>query len=205
MVAADSPAPLSFKGVMVSSTFTDLKDHRAALIDALRKQGLFAIGMEDSIPSPDNEVISSSLNMVGDGHAYIGLISLKYGQTPKCPIRNPHELSVTELEFNKATELNRPILIFIMDEDHPTKKKDIELDPVKIKKLDAFRESAKKSAPGSEVHRTYVTFANLEDFAKKAIHVVANLRRYLDKKGTADSADNDQSRSDKIIASASLT
>jgi tetratricopeptide (TPR) repeat protein len=191
-----SPAPKDFKGVMVSSTFTDLKEHRAALMDALRKQGLFAIGMEDSIPTPDDEVISSSLKMVGDGHAYIGLISLKYGQTPRCPDRNPQELSVTELEFNKAGDLKRPILVFIMDEDHPTKKRDVEIDPVKIKKLDAFRESAKKSAPGSEIHRVYVTFQSLEDFTRKAIHVVANLRRYLDEQ---DDTEADEKPSEPIV------
>ena len=32
--------PLQFKGVMVSSTFTDLEKHRAALIKAIKGQGL---------------------------------------------------------------------------------------------------------------------------------------------------------------------
>jgi len=32
---ADPPAPRSVPQVMVSSTYTDLKEHRAALIDAI--------------------------------------------------------------------------------------------------------------------------------------------------------------------------
>ena len=52
--------------------------------------------------------------MVRDGSAYIGVISKKYGQMPKCPTRNPDNLSITELEFNEALHLGRPILLFIM-------------------------------------------------------------------------------------------
>ena len=56
--------PCQFHGVMVSSTFTDLEKHRDALMDALRKEKLFAIGMEDYVPIPGDDEISSSLGMV---------------------------------------------------------------------------------------------------------------------------------------------
>ena len=86
---------------MLSSTFTDLEKHRAALIKAIKAHGLTDVAMEnDSAKLLD--VIDSSLEMVRDGSAYIGVISLKYGQTPKCPKRNPDNLSITELEFNEA-------------------------------------------------------------------------------------------------------
>ncbi len=44
--------------------------------------------------------------------AFIGVISRRYGQTPKCPRRNPDALSIAELEFNEAMRLGRPILLF---------------------------------------------------------------------------------------------
>ena len=112
-------APLQYQGVMVSSTFTDLKEHRAALIKAIKGQGLTDVAMENDSAKPDLDVIDSSLQMVRDSSAYIGVISRKYGQTPKCPNRNPDKLSITELEFNEAQRLNRPILLFIMGENHP--------------------------------------------------------------------------------------
>lgn len=34
-------ASRSYQGVMISSTFTDLKEHRAVLIEALKKEELF--------------------------------------------------------------------------------------------------------------------------------------------------------------------
>src|ERR1017187_8519113 len=95
------PAPLRYQGVMLSSTFTDLKDHRAALTQAIKSQGLADLAMEnDSAKVVD--VIESSLQMVRDASAYIGVISRTYGQTPTDLRRNPHKLSITELEFNEA-------------------------------------------------------------------------------------------------------
>jgi len=42
------------------------------------------------------------------------------------PARNPDGLSITELEFNEAMQLDRPILLFVMGDDHPVKKADVE-------------------------------------------------------------------------------
>jgi hypothetical protein len=75
-------------------------------------------------------------------------ISLKYGRRLKTPKRNPDKLSITELEFKEAQRLGRPVLLFIMGENHhPVKKADIEKDPEKEKKLNTFRERAKKIRP----------------------------------------------------------
>jgi hypothetical protein len=168
---------------MISSTFTDLKEHRAALIQAIKGQGLTDVDMEyDSAKLVD--VIASSLKKVQDASAYIGIISRRYGQTPLSQDRNPHQLSITELEFNEAQRLERPILLFIMG-DHLLHEADFEIDPVKKEKLNAFRERAKQMKPDSPVHRVYATFDSLEEFTRKAIHAVAGLRRYLDEKGTA--------------------
>ncbi|MBA2591620.1 MAG: DUF4062 domain-containing protein [Pseudomonadota bacterium] len=41
------PAPRQYLGVMVSSTFTDLEQHRAALIKAIKGQGLTDVAMEN--------------------------------------------------------------------------------------------------------------------------------------------------------------
>lgn len=170
----DKPAtPRQYQGVMVSSTFTDLEGHRRALMVALQKEELHAIGMEDYVVVPDDDVISSSLNMVGKGSAYIGLISHRYGHVPVCAERNPHEYSICRLEFEEAQSRNLPTLVFIMGEDHPVKKADVETDPEKTKKLEAYRRRAKEG-------RIYVPFNSLEEFTREAIHAVASLRRYLD-------------------------
>jgi hypothetical protein len=165
---------------MISSTFTDLEQHRAALIDAIKGQGLAAVAMESDTAKPDVDIIDSSLRMVRDASAYIGVISRKYGQTPEDPNRNPGKLSITELEFNEAQRLGRPVLLFIMGPIHPLIEADVEIDAGNREKLNAFRERAKQMKPGSTVHRVYAPFDSMEEFSKKAIHAAANLRRYLD-------------------------
>src|SRR6185295_16030586 len=126
MTDDNHPLPRKYLGVTISSTFTDLKEHRAALIKAIKGAGLTDVAMENDSAKPGLDVIDSSLEMVQDGSAYIGVISRKYGQTPKCPKRNPGNVSITELEFNEAQRLNRPILLFIMGEEHALREKDIE-------------------------------------------------------------------------------
>src|ERR1017187_6072358 len=104
----ENAAPRRIHGVMLSSTFTDLEQHRAALIKAIKGEGLTDVAMENDSAKPDVDVIDSSLRMVQEASAYIGVISRRYGQTPSCPKRNPNELSMTELEFNEAQGLGRP-------------------------------------------------------------------------------------------------
>ncbi len=165
--------------VMVSSTFSDLQEHRAALISSIHKHKLHANVMEnDSARLVD--IIDSSLQMVRDSAAYIGFISLKYGQTPSCQIRNPDQLSITELEFNEAQKLELPILLYIMDDEHPGKKSDFEKDPEKEIKLDAFRERAKAFSSDSSVQRVYSVFNSLQDFKDKLGSSLAELGKHLD-------------------------
>jgi len=177
-----NPPPRQFQGVMLSSTFTDLKQHRAALINAIRGQGLADVSMEnDSARHVD--VINSSLQKVRDAAAFIVVISRKYGQTPPSPEHNPHKLSITELEFNEALRLDRPILLFIMEDKHRLIEADVEINAAKKKKLNAFRERAKQMRPDSQVHRVYATFGSLKEFKLSAIQAVTDLRRYLDEQG----------------------
>jgi len=170
---------LSVPQIMVSSTFTDLQEHRTSLIKSIHRHKLYANVMEnDSARLVD--VIESSLQMVQKSAAYIGVISLKYGQTPECPTRNPDKLSITELEFNEAQSLKRPILLYIMGEDHSVKKADIETDAEKEAKLNAFRERAKAASPDSSVQRVYAVFNSLQDFKDKLGSSLVELSKHLD-------------------------
>jgi hypothetical protein len=91
MTTNNRPGPIQFQGVMVSSTFEDLSEHRSALIRAIKGQGLTDVAMENDSAKAGVDLIDSSLQMVRDSAAYVGIISHKYGQIPKCPGRNPWE------------------------------------------------------------------------------------------------------------------
>ena len=167
--------PKHYRAIMLSSTFTDLKRHREQAIRAIREFGYKAEVMEDNGARSDADVIDSSLQMVRDSIAYALIIGRKYGQTPVCPKRNPKGLSITELEFSEAMRLDRPILLFIMDKKHPLVEEDVELDPDKRQKLDAFRERAKRMREGGEVQRVYQTFDSLEQFSTAAAIAIGRL------------------------------
>jgi hypothetical protein len=171
---------------MISSTFTDLEDHRTALIKIIKTHGLTDLAMENDSAKPDVDVIESSLRMVRDGAAYIGIIAKKYGQTPPCPKRNPHNVSITELEFNEAVRLKRPILLFLMGKDHLVRESQLEAKAANRKRLSAFRERAKEMGPDTKVHRVYATFGSLDQFKEMAAQSVSDLRIHLETKCGVD-------------------
>lgn len=102
MPNAASSAPRLIHGAMVSSTFTDLKPHRAAL-RCSRLWGLAGVASENDSEKPEGDVIDSSLRMVRDASAYIGILSHKYGQAPRD--REPHldELSLDGARIGGGT------------------------------------------------------------------------------------------------------
>jgi tetratricopeptide (TPR) repeat protein len=160
--------PKLYRAIMVSSTFTDLKEHRSEAIDAINRFGFYPNVMEYSGARSDADVIETSLRMVRDSAAYLCVIGHKYGQTPVDADRNPKGLSITELEFNEARRLGRPILLFLMGENHPVVPADVEPDSKKRKKLEAFRKQAKRIDPGKGTERVYETFKSKDEFAKQA-------------------------------------
>ncbi|HEX8623034.1 MAG TPA: DUF4062 domain-containing protein [Allosphingosinicella sp.] len=160
--------PKSYRAIMVSSTFTDLQAHRREVIDAINRFGFYPNVMEYSGARSDADVIETSLRMVRESASYLCVIGHKYGQTPVDADRNPKGLSITELEFNEARRLDRPILLFLMGENHPVLPADVEPDPKKRKKLEAFRKQAKRFDSRAGVHRVYETFASRDEFAKQA-------------------------------------
>src|SRR5207302_370722 len=101
------------------STYQELAEHRRAVRDAMLGQRMLPVALEDDAALPDQDLIDASLAKVNEADAYIGLISYRYGQVPKCPVRNPNKLSLTELEFRRAAERDMPICMFIMHPSHP--------------------------------------------------------------------------------------
>jgi uncharacterized protein DUF4062/TIR domain-containing protein len=160
---------------MLSSTFTDLDEHRQKAIEAIAKYGYMPGVMEFSGARADAGVIETCLQMVRDAEAYFVVIGHKYGQTPSDGVLNPDGLSITELEFNEAMRLDRPIILFIMSDKHKPTKADIELDSGKQKKLNDFRDRAKRMCSGGGIQRVYETFESLEQFSNAAAVAIGNL------------------------------
>src|SRR2546430_1490156 len=93
------------KKVMISSTAYDLPEHRKEVLDACLRQGMLPIMMEHS-PASDADAIGESLRMVDEADIYLGIFAYRYGKVPK-----GYDISITEMEYNRAVERGIPRLI----------------------------------------------------------------------------------------------
>src|SRR5213080_4361587 len=71
--------------IFVSSSFEDLKEHRAAAIRVLRQLGHEVLAMEDLI-AVSAAPLAKVLEMVDRSEAYVGVFAWRYGYIPG---RNP--------------------------------------------------------------------------------------------------------------------
>ena len=171
-------ADVVFK-VMVSSSFRDLKAFRRETRDAIQGQGMLPLMMEVSPAMGDRGIIENSLAMVDEADAYVVLISnYRYGQVIKDAIRNPKNLSVTELEFNRAEGRKLPIYAFLMDESVRVAPAEIRKESRLQRKLDAFRKRANHHC------RVTDTFTSTARLKGKVTQAMARLKAILEAQQT---------------------
>lgn len=95
--------------VFVSSTYLDLKDHRAAVHSIIVRAGMHPVGMEDFGSRPDEPVIAA-LQEVDRSNVFIGIYAHRYGS-----VRGHEEQSVTEQELDRALALGLPFYAYLVD------------------------------------------------------------------------------------------
>jgi Domain of unknown function (DUF4062) len=118
---------------MISSTAQDLPDHRGGIRDACERTG-FKPRMMENLPALDADAIEASLRLVDESDIYVGILAYRYGYVP-----DGQDMSLTELEYNRAVKRDIPRLIFFIHEDHPVTGRDVETGPGAAK-LTALKE-----------------------------------------------------------------
>jgi hypothetical protein len=105
--------------IYLSSTYTDLVEHRAAVARLLRQMGHEVIGMEEYV-AEGSRPLERCLQDVDSAAIYIGIFAWRYGHTPPSPAVSPGDpvgapprVSITEAEFRRAAG-KRP-LVFMLD------------------------------------------------------------------------------------------
>jgi hypothetical protein len=117
--------------IFVSSSFEDLREHRAAAIRVLRQLGHEVLAMEDMIAG-SAAPLAKVLEMVDRSDAYVGIFAWRYGYVPANEPRPPTatkipvvdgaiegETSITHYEYLRAVQRKLPVLAFLLDEHCP--------------------------------------------------------------------------------------
>jgi hypothetical protein len=97
--------------IYVSSTYNDLKDYREQVRTSLRQMGHEDIAME-YYTAGEKRPVDKCLDDVAAADIYVGIFAWRYGYIP-----DGHDQSITEQEYRKAIELNKPCLIFILRDE----------------------------------------------------------------------------------------
>jgi hypothetical protein len=158
--------------VTVSSTYADLVEHREAVVEALLRLGFFPIGIEFDSAKADQDVIDSSLAMVEKAQAYIGLISHRYGGVPEDAARNPEQLSITELEYRAALGRGIPVYMFLMSDDHPVKRADVEA-------VEAYQAKLKRLRQDAQARSITAEFSPVGQLQARVLQSMAELKQQL--------------------------
>ncbi|MFB0534903.1 MAG: DUF4062 domain-containing protein, partial [Anaerolineae bacterium] len=155
--------------VFLSSTWVDLQEHRRAVIgrlDEFRHQGYEVewLGME-GFAAQDEGPADTCRRFVEQADVYVGIFGVRYGSRAAGSVR-----SMTEIEYRHAVKLNKPRLLFLIDEERAeVKPVHSEKDPDMLKRLSRFKADVLKE-------RTVRFFTTPEDLAGK---VVTALMPYL--------------------------
>ncbi len=147
----------------VSSTFLDLKEHRAQVIRDLRRAGIHVDPMEDWTATSD-EPMEFSMERVKGCDLCVLLVGFRRGFVPEGAA-----LSITQMEYETARQEGIEVLAFLVKEDTPWPHKYYELD--KDPALRAWR---------SELQQRHG--AEFFDYAPQSIDVLPSVTRWLQKR-----------------------
>jgi hypothetical protein len=187
--------------IFVSSSFEDLKEHRAAAIRVLRQLGHEVIAMED-MTAGSWAPLAKVLDMVDRSEVYVGIFAWRYGYSPQQAIdpaqpvaglgpnvkgSKPGETSITHYEYLRAVERGLPVMAFLLDERYPW-------PPEFVDGFDRTRAGAQQNADKIQALRLllqqervvswFTTPSDLEARVSAAV-TAAGLTRQLDLQATA--------------------
>ena len=117
--------------VFLSSTYIDLIEHRKAVVLAIRTMGEEVDHME-IFGARDEEPTKASLDELDKCDVLVGIYAYRYGTVPKGSM-----FSVTEQEYLHATSKKKPILVFVVNDEHEWPPKKMDKSLTKIKKFKA--------------------------------------------------------------------
>jgi tetratricopeptide (TPR) repeat protein len=134
--------------IYVSSTFSDLKECRAAVYTALRKMNHDVIAMEDYVAT-HRRPLAKCLDDVETCEIYVGIFAWRYGFIPATD--NANGRGITELEYRHALKTGKECLLFLLHTDAPWPRSKME-EGVGDKRIQQLREELGQAETVSFFH-----------------------------------------------------
>ncbi len=164
--------------VFLCSTYADLADERQKVLDAVRRLQLEHDSME-FFGARSDLPIETCLAEVQRSHILVVVVGHRYGSlVPNLGI------SYSEAEYREGRRLQKPCLVYMRDENAPILLKNVERDPEKLKRLEAWKADL----------TTQHTVATFSEPGVLAVQVAADLARTIQSLREAEDARRKQGK-----------
>ncbi|MDB4906346.1 MAG: hypothetical protein JWO05_1130 [Gemmatimonadetes bacterium] len=154
--------------VFVSSTYSDLLEERQAAVSAILKAGHIPAGME-LFTAGDDSQMETIKRWIDESDVYMLILGGRYGS-----IEKTSGLSYTELEYNYAIELGKPVFAVVIEEkslEQRVRERGMAvLERDKPAELKRFREIVLSRISSFFAHANDIrlaTYETLHDFEKR--------------------------------------
>jgi hypothetical protein len=121
----------------ISSTFTDLRDERQAVLKAILELNHMPSGME-LFPAADESAWQLIRDVIDGSDYYMLLIGGRYGS------RDEEGLGYTEKEYDYAVRTKKPVMAFLHENPETLSREKTDTDDRAWKSLSAFRAKVEK-------------------------------------------------------------
>lgn len=109
----DQPVSDELLRVFVSSASGHLQPYRDVVINAISRLGMHPV-YQEIFPAADPPPVEVCGQKVDECDALVLLLAYRYGSRPP-----GDERCYTEVEYDRAQETDKPVLVFIIEDDHP--------------------------------------------------------------------------------------
>lgn len=171
--------------IFLSSTFRDLAEYRSAAGEMLRSLGHDILGSDDDAASGEPP-FETSLKNVEICDVFVAIIGWTYGYIPPDKDSNPAGRSVSELEYEHAKKLGKPLLIFMADSTVPVPQDRLSVSE-QPERLDAFRRRL-------EQEHIVARFESPADLAAQVGVAISNFQRRVIERGLVKVTIGNESR-----------
>jgi hypothetical protein len=156
--------------VFIASTYQDLASHRNKVWDLLEEFEVNVRGMEE-FGARTEAPLDTCLAEVEQADIFVGIIAFRLGS-----VHEGSGKSFTQLEYERAHELSKEILIYLMDEEHARVAPKFVDHGFTYEKLESFKRILQE-------RHTVDTFVSEDDLVEK---LRRDFRRLLQSKEPAD-------------------